>query len=350
LSDYYFLRAGRTMSRVIIVTYGTRGDLDPYVALARHMMSLGWQTAIATSPSFKDAVLECGAEFFPLKLEVATFMNVPENRVALWGGKMLDQVKMMRESTKDFPDNYRLAYKATQQFKPHVILATILTLSECLAIGQVLMIPVITAATVPIATSGEYAPVTMAATPFRFATANLVAHKAVAKAALIFSKMIAEFREEIGAPPAESFAFDIAPVINMFSPLVFPPPKDWPEHIHTVGYFVNPVPADYTPEPALAAFLADGPAPVYIGFGSMPVPDMAAFAREVVGAARELGARMILCGGWNELQGFAFPPDVLFIRGAPHEWLLPQCSAAVHHGGAGTTAARYDPWSVLLVG
>mgnify|MGYP003889512851 CR=1 FL=1 len=76
----------------------------------------------------------------------------------------------------------------------------------------------------------------------------------------------------------------------------------------------------------------------------MPVPDYSALVREIIAGITQLGQRAILCGGWNEVnRDITFPPTVLFIKGAPHEWLMPRCCVAVHHGGAGTTAARYAP-------
>ena len=92
--------------------------------------------------------------------------------------------------------------------------------------------------------------------------------------------------------------------------------------------------------PALAAFLAAGPAPVYLGFGSMPDADPAGLVAALVGGARRAGHRMVLHSGWSRLRATGLlDDDVLVIDDVPHSLLFPRMAAVVHHGGAGTTAA-----------
>jgi UDP:flavonoid glycosyltransferase YjiC (YdhE family) len=89
----------------------------------------------------------------------------------------------------------------------------------------------------------------------------------------------------------------------------------------------------------LLAFLESGPAPVYIGFGSMASSDPRATAIIALEALRATGQRGVLFKGWGGLQPEDLPPDVFMIGSTPHSWLFPRMSAIVHHGGAGTTGA-----------
>jgi vancomycin aglycone glucosyltransferase len=93
-------------------------------------------------------------------------------------------------------------------------------------------------------------------------------------------------------------------------------------------------------EPRLAAFIHAGPAPIYVGFGSMIAKQSLALGQRVVQAARSIGCRLIVAGGWASLDaGLAESGSVLTIAEAPHDRLFPLVAAAVHHGGAGTTTA-----------
>lgn len=95
-------------------------------------------------------------------------------------------------------------------------------------------------------------------------------------------------------------------------------------------------------DPAIEAFLAAGPPPIYCGFGSMTDPRPQETAAQIVAAAARVGARLILSRGWANL-GLGQPPEgVLLIDAAPHALLFPRVAAVLHHGGAGTTitAAR----------
>ncbi|GAA3955149.1 glycosyltransferase [Actinomadura viridis] len=123
------------------------------------------------------------------------------------------------------------------------------------------------------------------------------------------------------------------PVLACFSPSVVPAPRDWPPYVHLTGYWFLDEP-DWEPPPALAAFLDAGPPPVYVGFGSMRPEDPEATARVVRSALREAGVRGVV-----QSDPETSDDDVLAVRDVPHAWLFPRMAAVVHHGGAGTTAA-----------
>jgi UDP:flavonoid glycosyltransferase YjiC (YdhE family) len=141
------------------------------------------------------------------------------------------------------------------------------------------------------------------------------------------------------------------PTLLGASPAIVPPADDWPPALRQTGYWVDGVGdaergarGDLGPE--LEHFLASGPPPVYVGFGSMPTPDPVGVARDVVGVLRRLGVRGVLSEG---LAGLVVPPrsgtgtssgtQVIGVGATSHEALFPRCAAVVHHGGAGTTAA-----------
>jgi UDP:flavonoid glycosyltransferase YjiC (YdhE family) len=131
-----------------------------------------------------------------------------------------------------------------------------------------------------------------------------------------------------------------AKAINGFSRHVLPRPADWPNNSQVTGYWFLDQP-QWTPPEALSRFLAAGPAPVYIGFGSMVSSNATAFTETILDGVKQSGLRAVLATGWGALDGDDGPQDeqTFFLRQAPHDGLFPLMSCAVHHGGAGTVAA-----------
>ncbi|KAM5345672.1 hypothetical protein ACJ41O_011533 [Fusarium nematophilum] len=125
------------------------------------------------------------------------------------------------------------------------------------------------------------------------------------------------------------------PFTYCWSPALVPKPVDWP-YIDVCGFFFRKAP-DFTPPLDLESFLAAGPPPVYIGFGSIVLEDPDAVVKTILDAVNALGVRAIISKGWSKLSGSA-SENVYWIGDCPHEWLFRHVVAVVHHGGAGTTA------------
>ena len=94
----------------------------------------------------------------------------------------------------------------------------------------------------------------------------------------------------------------------------------------------------YTPPPDLADFLASGPPPVYIGFGSIVIEDPTQLTKTLLEALNICGVRALISRGWSKIGEAEGTKDIFYLGDCPHEWLFQQVSAVVHHGGAGTTA------------
>lgn len=127
-------------------------------------------------------------------------------------------------------------------------------------------------------------------------------------------------------------------VLHAYSAAAIPRPPDWGEHEVVTGAWWLPTP-DWRPPLRLVAFLAAGPPPVYVGFGSIVNADAPRIGRLVTEALRRVGQRGVLAGGWGGLVATDLGDDMYAIDVAPHDWLFPQMAAVVHHGGAGTVAA-----------
>lgn len=136
-----------------------------------------------------------------------------------------------------------------------------------------------------------------------------------------------------------------------WSPALIPKPKDWGQHISISGFYFLNLATDYTPDPDLKAFLAAGPPPVYIGFGSIVLDDPNAMTKTLFEAVEKTGQRALISKGWGGMGAdeLGKPDNVFMLGNCPHDWLFKQVSAVVHHGGAGTTAAGITAGRPTLV-
>ena len=122
---------------------------------------------------------------------------------------------------------------------------------------------------------------------------------------------------------------------------MIPKPKDWGSSISVVGFFFLRSSPDYTCDPALAEFLASGPTPIYVGFGSIVVDNPEAMTNLVLDAIARTGQRALISKGWGDLGSNVALGNsrIHFLGSVPHDWLFQKVSCVIHHGGAGTTAA-----------
>lgn len=172
------------------------------------------------------------------------------------------------------------------------------------------------------------------------------------------AKYINRFRRQTLQLPAtslERLELWRVPHIYSFSPTVLPPPKDWPDYVHVTGYwFLDNPHTNWKPDDNLVKFLEakDERPIIYIGFGSIIVPDPEAMSAVIIEAVQQAGVRAIICKGWSSrMKGDSatdvesskmlerYPGTIYSLDSVPHDWLFPRIHGVVHHGGAGTTAA-----------
>jgi sterol 3beta-glucosyltransferase len=129
------------------------------------------------------------------------------------------------------------------------------------------------------------------------------------------------------------------PILYGFSPQVVPRGQDWASNSHVTGYWFLDLDPAWQPPGGLLEFLAAGPAPIYIGFGSSIMRQPQQMAQIAIQALKMTGQRGLLAMGAEGLDGAQLPPHVYPAGSIPHRWLFPRTAAVVHHGGAGTTGA-----------
>lgn len=328
------------MSKVAILTLGSRGDVQPYVALGRGLQAAGHDVILATAAQFEQFVTGNGLPFAPLDPAFLELTETQAGRAAFEKRSAgLSLFKQVMPIFRRVLDECWAAAQGADAVVYHV---------KALAgyhIAEKLGVPAFVAMALPVAPTRAFAnPILPARLP-AFANRWSFALNSAGKAP--FMGVINEWRQKtLGLPPRGRFASEAAlpgrgpvPVLHAYSEQVVPRPADWPPHVAVTGYWFLDGGAEWQPPAALQAFLEGGPPPVYVGFGSMTSADPAARARLIVDALQAAGRRGVVAAGWAGLRAGDLPATIHLIDQAPHDRLFPHMAAVVHHGGAGTTAA-----------
>jgi len=336
---------------VFIFTLGTRGDVQPYVALGKGLNAAGHRAVICTDTRFRSLITEHGleaAQFNGLFTELtnsATGQEIMENAGTPWQ-LMRSMPKLLKLSTRMQRAVMNDGWKAALEAKPDMIVY------HPKAFGgphfaEKLKIPAAMAVPLPIlAPTGEFPVIGFPRLPFGKGYNRATYRVLHALTRMITGKYVAPWRQEQGLPALRRSHGGLLradgrpiPVLHGYSRHVAPVPADWPPEIEATGYWFLDQHTDWQPNPALLSFLESGAPPVYVGFGSMSGKRGEERARLVIGALERAGVRGLIATGWGGLKPEDCPSSVHLMDEAPHDWLFPQVSVVVHHGGAGTTAA-----------
>lgn len=328
--------------KTLILTIGSRGDIQPYVALGHRLQQAGHQVTLCTAALFKEMVAAYGLTFAPMNDEMIRLADSAEGRQMMeGGGSPLKATQLVKPMIRRMLDDI---WAAAQAVQPDLIIYHPKTLGGY-HVAEALSVPVILSLVLPL-----YTPTRDFAIPLTPANlgglGNRLTYKIVPLLSAPYSGVVNEFRQNLGLKPKgrifnETVLPDgrAVPVMYGFSHHVVPRPADWPETAQATGYWFLPADNTWQPPADLQAFLQDGPPPVYIGFGSMAGTQPERLADAAMGALQKTGQRGILATGWGGLKPGDLPATMFKLESAPHDWLLPQMAAVVHHGGAGTTAA-----------
>ncbi|MEU8344638.1 glycosyltransferase [Spirillospora sp. NPDC048832] len=323
------------MSRIVIFAAGSRGDIQPCVALGRALRARGDEVRLVASARYAPMAVAAGLELAPLTADPAEILESDAGQELLAGGR--NPVKFLGGFRRILgPMAERLLAECTDACKgADLILGPTLGFLPR-HIGEHLGVPWALIHFQPSEPTGAFPHPFVPQARLLGPWGRRASFRAVDEIAWQLSRpFINPWRDaSLGLPrlPLRGGRPD-GPVLACFSPAVVPRPADWGPEVHLTGYWFLDEPA-WEPPAELAEFLAAGPPPVYVGFGSM-VPKDAAMTGLIVRTALKLaGVRGIVQG-----DPATSDEDVLAVRDVPHAWLFPRMAAVVHHGGAGTTAA-----------
>ncbi|KAE8155240.1 hypothetical protein BDV25DRAFT_134987 [Aspergillus avenaceus] len=357
----------------VIQVVGSRGDVQPFVALGKELQKHGHRVRLATHLEFREYIHEQGLEFFSIggdPAELMAFMVknpglMPDMRTIRSGAIP----KRRREMKAIFSGCWRSCFETgdgtgmhhikedpwseapdytARPFVADVIIANPpsfahMSCAEKLGIPLNVMMPWS-------ATQSFPHPLANIRTQNTKPSVANFASYAIVEVMLWegLGDIINRFRKrELGLDPLDAIrAPSIAhrlqiPYTYLWSPSLLPKPQDWGDNIDVCGFQFLSSNTDYKPPDDLVAFLKAGEPPIYIGFGSIVVDNPAKLTEIVFEAVRRTGKRALVSKGWGNIgSGNAeIPENIMLLGKIPHDWLFKHVSCVVHHGGAGTTAA-----------
>jgi sterol 3beta-glucosyltransferase len=336
--------------RILLLALGTRGDIQPLVALGKSLKHAGHDVAVCTSTSFAPWIKEHGLDYAYLNNDIIDLVHSDSGRRALERhGGVAGLPKRLIEASRQFKPIFRRTlaeeWEAAQGaqmiiYNPNAV--------GGYHIAEALGIPGIMTDALPTWVPTSAFPHIVTPELRIGGWYNRLTHSIIGVTPrLLFGSVVSQWRKETRRlPPRSLFASELVrtdgrpvPVMLSFSPSVVAPPPDWPENVRVTGYWFLDEGKAWQPPSGLLEFLADGPPPVFIGFGSMAGGNPAKTARVVLDALTQSGQRGLIVTGWGGLIVPDPPRNVHVTEYVPYDWLLPQVAAVVHHGGAGTTSA-----------
>ncbi|MFO7642430.1 MAG: glycosyltransferase [Candidatus Competibacteraceae bacterium] len=296
--------------RIAIIAPGSRGDVEPYLALGKGLAAAGHVVRLVTHANFAGLAAAHGVEFWPIVGDVQEVAQGQEMSALLERGNFVAILaRMAKEAERSAVEFAEGGLAACQGMD--AVLAGIGGLFVGYALAEKLDLAFLQAHYIPFTPTRAYPSFLLPGLPswlggtFNRASYHL-ARQMMWQPFRAADRVVRQ--KVLGLPPSplagpfRSERFRRHPVLYGFSPAVLPPPDDWDASIHVTGYWFLDPPADWAPSPALLAFLQAGPPPVYIGFGSMSSRNPTETAALIVGALRQTGQRAVVLAGWGGVQ------------------------------------------------
>jgi sterol 3beta-glucosyltransferase len=331
---------------VAILTIGSRGDVQPYVALGLALKSAGHTATLATFAEFEPFVRRYGLGFSPIAGGMREILETAEGHRVLDTGehpaRMLRNIRrIVRLVEPMMAQIVRDVAQACQGADRVVAAALLFYYGDYIA--QILQVPLYLSAHGPKAPTCAFQqlwfPDLSAWFPIGGGCYNLLTHHVADRLLQRFKAPLLSkpWSKAFGEPLPVGVAKQRLSTLYCYSSAVVPKPADWDDCQHVTGYWFLDE-SDWRPPADLVDFLRAGPAPICVGFGSMCTSKPDELASIVIETLKRTGQRGVLLTGWGGLRPAGLPDEVLVVDVVPYAWLFPQATAVVHHGGAGTTA------------
>jgi vancomycin aglycone glucosyltransferase len=319
--------------RILLSTIGSRGDVQPLVALGLQLKTLGQDVHMCVPPDFREWIEGLGVTVTPIGPELRSTAKASPMTVL----PTPEQVRQMMEGTVAAQFE---TITAAAQGCDIIVGATALQIAAP-SIAEKMGVPYFFAAYCPaVLPSPHHAPPVLPALgdkPVTMTDYSELWEKDAERWNAQWKDILNSHRTKLGLEPVS----EVHRHILTKQPWLASDPKlgPWPdpadESVFQTGAWILPDTRPLSPE--LEAFLDAGVPPIYFGFGSIRAPEE--FSRATIETARRLGRRAILLRGWADLSLVDNEPDCIAIGEVNHQALFKRVTAIVHHGGAGTTYA-----------
>ncbi len=336
--------------KIALVTAGTRGDVQPHLALGVGLQRAGYDVKLVTHTPFKSWIRSHGLDFAPLHTNPQEILKSEAGQAALkTAGNPLQYIRRFAELLEPFivagvKDTLEACQDADLLLTNNMVL-------WAMDIAEKLHIPMAGACMQPL--SPTWAFPNISTPPQREVLGGLYNRATYSFMGNLYWQLLrrplAQGRQTVlglkPIPPWKNWHMrqqeQHITCLYGFSPTVVSRPSDWPKRLHITGYWYLDQAQDFVPPPELLDFLESGPAPVYIGFGSMAGEEARDLVELALQALKRTHHRGLLLSGWAQFPAADLGDQILQINDIPHDWLFPRVACVVHHGGAGTTGAAF---------
>ncbi|MFI8238606.1 glycosyltransferase [Streptomyces sp. NPDC085866] len=334
--------------KVLVYCYGNRGDVQPYLALAYALRSAGHEAVLAAPRLFAPLADQYGVPFAPLDDAAVTVRSRADiRRLQEHSDRPTARIEeQRREVRRQMVPHYAAVLRDLWEAAacgPDVIVHSHAFREVIPQIAERLKVPHVLGSLYPnFVVSRDYPAFGMLSDVFsdKEDTSRTDVRTYLPPAVI---DVVDQWRgDTLGLPPREGyldFRFSAdgapAPVLHSFSPHVLTPGSDWPDSVHTDGFWHLPPPPNWQPPDRLLRFLEEGEKPVLIGFGSALGTDPERTTALVLDAVRESDERAVIVAGWGGLDVGSAPDGVLALDEVPYGWLLPRVRVAVNSGSLG---------------
>ena len=330
--------------RIVLNTFGSFGDIHPYMALALELQRRGHLPVVATMENYRDKIEGAGLEFFPIRPNISQ----PQDQDSELIKKIMEPKTGGRFLTEEiiFPavrDSYDDLFQAVQGAD---LLITHPAAPAGPLVGRKTGMTWISTVLAPLSFFSAYDP---PVAPFWQWTRHFsVLGPRVMRSLLDFmmskykAKAVTAFRDELGLSDTGNpmFAGQHSPtlVLALFSRVFAQPQPDWPRNTEVTGFCFYDGHRDKQMPAELARFLDAGPPPLLFTLGTSAVWVARDFFAHSIEAAKRLGQRAVLLVGDERNRPTNLPDGMIAADYAPYQELMPRASVVVHHGGVGTTS------------
>ncbi len=334
------------MARIVINTWGTLGDLNPYLGLGRALRERGHDVCLALPTHYRDFAERAGLAF--AKVGYSVDLDAPETQAQIerilndrFGTQKIFE-ELVMEHLRDSFRELRAACEGADMLISHTLSLSAPIVSELTGIRWVSTV------LSPISFGSGFEMAVPPPAPWLKGLEKLgpgVGHffaRFMRRISLRWTAPVAQLRRELGLPPGAHPIFEgqlRAPlVLAMFSRVLGAPQPDWPPHSHVTGQVRYDTTVTSDLDPVVRQFLDEGDAPLVFTLGSSAVHTAGRFYDESVGAADRLGKRALLMAGKQTMQrlGASLPSNVLMVESVPHSLVFPRAAAIVQQCGIGT--------------
>jgi len=326
--------------KFVIIAIGSRGDVQPFLALGKGLKEKGHHIRICAMDVFQKNIEQEGFEYAYMAGDARKIMlRLIGNRVTPleYFGSLPDLLNPVKT---EFLKNIEEACQGMDA----VLYSTLGSVAY--HVGEKLGLPCFRCFFAPQDPTVEF-PAMTAPTLLYGGWYNKLTYKC---GDILWShatrRLLNSWRTQMGLRKIKPFEFPYRkmngkpiPTLYAYSHILAPKPKDYGEHQYVTGFWIKEMNQDWTPDEKLQQFLDRGTKPIYIGFGSTVGGNFNRTLKIIFESLKKTGQRAVLSAGWRNLDGIDLPTNVMEIGNVPHEWLFPQMLAVSHHGGAGTTAA-----------